>query len=91
MDEFGESNLQIFGQTAERWNAYKSILTNPKSDFWDDITTPDLKETRREILIRSFAQTVRYLAKKHGGSPSLGNGKTYIKLRLNIRWEKYRF
>lgn len=70
MDEFGESNLQVFGQTAERWNSYKSILANPKSDFWDDLSTPDLQETRRDILIRSFAQTVRYLSKELGGSPS---------------------
>ncbi|EMO97515.1 penicillin acylase family protein [Leptospira santarosai] len=70
MDEFGESNLQVFGQTAERWNSYKSILVNPKSDFWDDLSTSDLRETRRDILIRSFAQTVRYLSKELGGSPS---------------------
>lgn len=80
IDEFGESNLQIFGQTAERWNAYKSILANPKSDFWDDLTTPDLKETRREILIRSFAQTVRYLSKEHGGSPSTWKWKDAHKI-----------
>ncbi|EMY77894.1 penicillin amidase [Leptospira weilii serovar Ranarum str. ICFT] len=69
-DEFGKSDLQVFGQSAERWNAYKSILANPKSDFWDDLSTPDRRETRREILIRSFAQTVRYLSKELGGAPS---------------------
>ncbi|MCH1911316.1 penicillin acylase family protein [Leptospira noguchii] len=82
MDEFGESNLQIFGQTAERWNAYKSILANPKSDFWDDLTTPGIKETRREILIRSFAQTVRYLSKEHGGPPSTWKWKNAHKIKF---------
>ncbi|PJZ58547.1 penicillin acylase [Leptospira barantonii] len=70
LDEFGEADLHIFGQSAERWNAYKSILANPKSDFWDDLATPDKRETRKDILIRSFTQTVRYLSKEHGGSPS---------------------
>ncbi|WP_061248990.1 penicillin acylase family protein [Leptospira alstonii] len=69
-DEFGESDLKVFGESAERWNAYKSILANPKSDFWDDLSTPDRRETRRDILIRSFAQTVRYLSKELGGAPS---------------------
>ncbi|MCG6169476.1 penicillin acylase family protein [Leptospira sanjuanensis] len=69
-DEFGESDLSVFGESAERWNAYKSLLANPKSDFWDDLATVERKETRRDILIRSFSQTVRYLAKEHGGSPS---------------------
>lgn len=69
-DELGEEDLNIFGQGAERWNAYKYILFNESSTFWDDLSTPQIREMRRDILARAFLQTVRFLANEHGGAPS---------------------
>ncbi|MBM9500845.1 penicillin acylase family protein [Leptospira sp. 201903071] len=69
-DELDPRELEIYGHSAEHWNAYKTILSDPNSTFWDDLSTPTIVETRRDILIRAFEQTVRYLSQKHGGAVS---------------------
>ncbi|RHX88020.1 penicillin acylase family protein [Leptospira stimsonii] len=67
-DELDARELAIYGLKAEHWSAYKAILSDSNSTFWDDLSTPEILETRRDILIRAFEQTVRYLSQKHGGA-----------------------
>ena len=42
------------------------FIPNDTSLWWDDITTPDVKETRRSIFIRSFDQAVAELSAQLG-------------------------
>ncbi|MDF3819353.1 penicillin acylase family protein [Leptospira sp. 96542] len=81
IDELGESNFVLYGDFAEYWNAYRRFVRNPDSMFWDDLTTPDIKETREDILARSLDKTGAYLETNVSKSPSLWKWKQLYKIK----------
>ncbi len=52
-----------------RWNEVMRHL-DANSPWWDDKTTPNVKETRDDIIRKSFDQGVAELEKTLGGDPS---------------------
>ncbi|WP_411821801.1 penicillin acylase family protein [Leptospira sp. 'Mane'] len=81
LDELGEDNFKLYGDFAEYWNAYRAIIQNPDSKFWDDQNTKDIVETREDILIRSLEDTASYLEKHVSRSPSLWRWKNLYKIK----------
>ncbi|GBF50630.1 penicillin amidase or penicillin acylase [Leptospira ryugenii] len=80
-DELGSEKFLIYGEIAEYWNAYRGFMRNPNSDFWDDLGTPDKKETQAEIFQLAFEDTVDFLRKEVSSSPSLWTWGRLYKIR----------
>jgi penicillin amidase len=55
-----------------RWNEVMRHL-DENSAWWDDVTTKDVRETRTDILKKSFDQGVAELEKLQGNDPSRWN------------------
>ena len=47
-------------------NAFYYLLQEPHNPWWDDLSTPEVKETRDQILARAFYKGYRAAAKKLG-------------------------
>ena len=47
-------------------NAVHYLLQDPQNRFWDDVTTPQERETRDEILVRAFRKGYQSLVAKEG-------------------------
>lgn len=69
IDELGEKMFEAYCTVADRWSFYKYILGDENSFLWDDRTTENIKETRKDIVVRAFKETVRVLSKKLGSNP----------------------
>lgn len=69
LDEMGERLFTIYGSVADHWNFFKYFIREDLSPFWDDIETP-VKETRREVVLRAFQDTVAKLNAALGPNPA---------------------
>lgn len=47
-----------------------ALLEQPNNEWWDDVTTKEKKETRDDILQKSFAEAIEILSKSYGDSPA---------------------
>jgi penicillin amidase len=55
----------------DRWfEVMRQLVQMPNSPWWDDQTTEDKVETRDEILLRAFSETVSQLEENHGKDPA---------------------
>lgn len=75
IDELGKDKFELYGDFAEYWNAYRRLVRNPKSLFWDDQSTVGVLESREDIFQRSLDETGKYLQDKISKSPSLWQWK----------------
>ncbi len=68
-DEMGEAMYREF---IDWFNfpsrAIEAFVDNPQSSWWDDVNTPE-KENMRDILVRSFEQTIAFLEENLGKGP----------------------
>lgn len=68
-DEIGTDDFNAFLKTHTVKYSVLPLLKNDSTMWWDDIRTPQ-KETRREMLRRSFDESVAILAERFGDDPS---------------------
>ncbi len=54
------------GSSGRVQNALHYLLQDERNPWWDDLRTPEVKETRDQILIRSFRKGYRAAVKKLG-------------------------
>ena len=64
-DELGKT-FNIFLNTSQQKKTTPTQIARDSSVWWDDITTVDIKETRKEILTKSVKNTVEFLEKQLG-------------------------
>ncbi len=69
-DELGKDRFAILLNTHIMKQMIAFQIANETSPWWDNKTTSDKKETRSEILTRSFQQTISHLEKKLGNQVS---------------------
>jgi penicillin amidase len=50
-------------------NAFHYLLKDPQNAWWDDLGTPEVKETRDQVLARAFRKGYRAAVKKMGNKP----------------------
>jgi penicillin amidase len=55
-----------------RWNEIMRHL-DESSPWWDDVSTEDVKETREDILLKSYEQGIAELEELLGSDPALWN------------------
>jgi penicillin amidase len=65
-DEMGKDNFKIFITTHIMKQIIAAQSSNEKSPWWDDIKTKEKKETRAQILTKSFQQAIASLEKQLG-------------------------
>ncbi len=65
-DELGEANFKMLLSTHIIKQVIASQSKNEKSIWWDDISTKDKKETREDILNKSFHEAVSELENQLG-------------------------
>ncbi len=65
-DELGEKGFEQFLQTHLGKRQFEKQIRSLNSVWDDNILTKDKKETKKEILTKSFKETVAFLEKKHG-------------------------
>jgi|JFJP01.1.fsa_nt_gi penicillin G amidase len=65
-DELGKDKFSALLSTHVVKQIIESQVTNEKSVWWDNSKTKDKKETRKEILTKSFKETVAELEKQLG-------------------------
>ena len=68
LDELGENRFKSIqsGFLLKR-TAWK-LLPNSESVWWDNIKTPDKKESSAEIIVAAWLETINYLQKKSGSN-----------------------
>jgi penicillin amidase len=69
-DELGEDNFNTFLGTHVMKQTISAQSQNATSPWWDDITTKNHKETRAEILNKSFQEAISSLEKQLGNNPN---------------------
>ncbi len=64
-DELGKT-FKIFLNTSQQKKTTPGQIVRDSSVWWDDITTADIKETRKDILSKSVKDAVSFLEKQLG-------------------------
>ncbi|MEK6624615.1 MAG: penicillin acylase family protein, partial [Bdellovibrionota bacterium] len=66
IDELGESDFLRFARLADYRHFYKWLLANADSIWWDDLRTPEIKESREDILFRAYTLAIASLDERFG-------------------------
>jgi penicillin amidase len=67
-DELGEEIYPVYGKIYEHWNAFKALVRNSNSAYWDDLRTEPVEDPK-EIYHRAMTKTLSFLV-KYGGRNS---------------------
>ncbi len=65
-DELGPERYIAYNKVADFWNFFKSFLKDENFIFWDDIRTPEVKETRAQIIEKAYYSAVKRLEERLG-------------------------
>ena len=65
-DELGKKMFDHLTKTYLLKSSVQRLFLNPSSPWWDDIMTKDKKETRKQIIRKAFASTVKKLKEEWG-------------------------
>ena len=68
LDELGEERFNILADTSRLYHYLKKVYPNSQSPWWDNHSTPK-KETREDILILAFKNTIKSIQSKQGSNP----------------------
>ena len=79
VDEMEEPLFDKFYEWAgaERYAGIYSILDDPQSNWWDDVLTIELKETRDEVFLTAAQDAEFYLRTEWGGESDRGWGEVH--------------
>jgi penicillin amidase len=67
-DEMGEDNFNMFLGVSVGKQVVANQIKNENSVWWDNIKTKDVKETRKDIVSKSFHEAVSDLQKQLGNT-----------------------
>ncbi|MCX6291161.1 MAG: penicillin acylase family protein [Bacteroidetes bacterium] len=69
-DEFGDKDFDQFLFTHVMKNTVAPFIKNENSVWWDDVRTKDATENRKQIVEKSFDQTIAELEVQLGADPA---------------------
>lgn len=81
-DEFGEANFKLFLSTHQVQRAQSKLITIEDSPWWDDVNTKDKKETRKDIIVKAYQQSITELQDQFGDNPKIWNWRKACFLEL---------
>ena len=67
-DEMGEDNFNLFLGISIGKQVIANQIKNENSVWWDNVKTKNVKETRKDIVVKSFHETVTTLQKQLGNT-----------------------
>lgn len=67
-DEMGEDNFNLFLGISIGKQVIANQIKNENSVWWDNVKTKNVKETRKDIVVKSFHETVTALQKQLGNT-----------------------
>ncbi len=80
-DELGNNGFQLFMKSKPiRANIIDKQLSREESVWWDDVTTKDKKERRKDVLTLSIKNTVSFLENQLGENPKEWQWKRVVSL-----------
>lgn len=65
-DKLSEKEIPLYCSVSHMWPFYKKVLQSPSSHWWDNGKTPEVQETRRQVIQQAFQQTIEALGQKLG-------------------------
>lgn len=68
-DELGDTLFDGLLTTHLFSRSYPKLIADADSPWWDDVSTPDRRESRQEVVAIAFRQSVKTLAAKLGNTP----------------------
>jgi penicillin amidase len=81
-DELGEEQFKLFLTTHQVQRAQSVLIKNRTSPWWDDVTTVDKKETRKEIIFKAFETSIDELRNQFGDNPKIWNWRKACQLEV---------
>jgi penicillin amidase len=66
LDELGEEDFNTLQKTHLLLYTLPKIFNNPNSAWWDNLSSKNYKESRKEILIQAFNKAIQQLEKESG-------------------------
>jgi penicillin G amidase len=81
-DEMGNELFQLFLSTHQVQRAQVYLMHQPDSPWWDDVSTPNVKETRKQILANAFMKATDILRDKFGDNPTSWQWREVCSLEL---------
>ncbi|MEM6261288.1 MAG: penicillin acylase family protein [Bacteroidota bacterium] len=70
IDELGEKDFQAIASTFLMKNSLKKLLKSPASPWYDDINSPNVKESQEDCILTAIRQTVAELRVQLGANSS---------------------
>lgn len=67
-DEMGEDNFNLFLGISIGKQVIANQIKNENSVWWDNVKTKNVKETRKDIVVKSFHETITALQKQLGNT-----------------------
>jgi penicillin amidase len=81
-DELGEEQFELFLTTHQVQRAQNVLIKNRTSPWWDDVTTVDKKETRKDIIFKAFEKSITELRDQFGSNPKIWNWRKACQLEV---------
>lgn len=69
-DEMGKENFNLFLGISVGKQVIANQIKNENSVWWDDVKTKNIKETRKDIVAKSFHEAIKALQKQLGNTIS---------------------
>jgi penicillin amidase len=69
LPDSGGLRERMLGTTSRLHSMLRGILPRPRNPWWDNVLTPDTRETRDEILLRSLARALLEARETLGNNP----------------------
>ena len=66
IDELGEKRFEALNKVADFWNFFKTFIKTPEHPWWDDTATQEVKESREDMIRKSFRIAVKRLEERLG-------------------------
>jgi penicillin amidase len=81
-DELGEERFKLFLTTHQVQRAMDVLIRKKKSPWWDDVNTRDVKESRQDIIVSAYKQTIEELREQFGDNPKIWQWKKACRLEV---------
>lgn len=81
-DELGEDMFRLFLTTHQVQRTQNILIESETSAWWDNVNTPDKKETREDIIKAAFLQSIHELQQQFGNNPKIWNWRKACQLEL---------
>lgn len=81
-DEMGSDLFKTFLSSHLAQRTQLHLIDQENSPFWDDISTPNVKENRKDVLLQAYKKSIEQLTAQFGENPKVWNWRKACTLEL---------